>query len=199
MQEVLMLVAAALISMSVYKTATMDQPTAAHFAAATATQDIGPEAATAARTLLLSTLGPGTGQSGGSYQGLSFTIATTPPDAQQCRGFHLTVSGGVKATIDGELCPLPGGGWTEAQGPAGINSRPLDIRWQDGVLKNGAHLYREATLKAMESRFDWSDTKIQVGGYSYRDARVFALIRLPSGDIRYALKNDVTIVDFVAP
>ncbi len=199
MQEILMLAAAALISMSVYKTAAFDKPAAAHFVAAMATQGVGADAAVAARALLLSTLGPGTGQGLGGYKCLTFDVATTPPDAQQCRAFHLTVAGTVNATVDGALCPQPGGSWTEAGGRSTINSRSLDVRWHDTMLKKGASLYRDSALKALETRFDWPDTKVQVGAYSYQDARVFALIRLPNGESHYVLKDDLAAAASTSP
>jgi hypothetical protein len=199
MQEILMLVAAALLSMSVYKTATLDPPAATHFAAAMTAQGIGPEATVAARGLVLSVLGPGTGQAVGGYKCLSFDVATTPPDAGQCRAFHLTVSGTVNATVDGALCPQPGGGWTEAGGRGAIGSNALDTRWRDTVLKKGAALYREPVLKSLETRFDWPDTRVQLGSYAYQDARTFALIRLPNGESHYVLKDDLAIPGGAAP
>jgi hypothetical protein len=199
MQEVLMLLAAALVSMSLYKTAALDLPAGTHFAAAMAAQGLAPDAAAAARGLLLSTLGPGTGQGLGGYKCLSFDVATTPPDASQCRAFHLTISGTVNATVDGALCPQPGGTWTEAGGRSTINSSALDVIWRDTVLKKGASLYREPLLKSLETKFDWPDTKVQIGGYRYQEARTFALIRLPNGESHYVLKGDLATFDQTTP
>jgi len=185
-----MLVAAAIMGMSVYKTATLDEITASHFKAAMAAQGIGSDATAAARGLLLDALGPGGRQGGRSYKCLDFEISVNRPDRTECRAFEIVVSGLSDARVEGTLCPRPDGSWGESV-TGTLTSIPLDQRWRDAILKKGAPLYRQPALQSYQNRFDWPDTKIQVGGYSYHEAQTFAAIRMPNGDGYYALKDDL--------
>ncbi len=190
MQEVLMLFAASLMVLSVFHTATLDAAADSHFNAALTAQGLGPEAGATARALVLDALGPGDGQRAGGYKCMVFDVAVTPSNGGQCRTVHLAIAGAIDAELGGRLCPDKDGQWTEApQEP--FTSHPVDLRWRDSVLRKGADLYREAAADSPQTPFDWPDTKIQIGGYVFHDARTFALIRLPNGETRYARKEDL--------
>ena len=110
-----MLLAAAVVGLSVYKTPALDESTAAHFHAALAAQGVGAEAAASARALLFDALGPGGGHGERTHKCLSFQIAVAQPDRFQCRPFHLSVGGLTEAAVEGSLCPRDGA-WVEARG-----------------------------------------------------------------------------------
>ncbi len=190
LQEVLMLFAATVIGLSVYKTPTLENATAAHFVAALTAQGVGGDALASARALLFDALGPGGGHLVRSHKCLNFEITVAPPDPYSCRAFHLSIEGMVEALVEGTLCPRDGA-WTESRGQAMIASTPLDIRWRDASLKKGAALYGEPQVRSFVGSYEWPDARIQVGGYSYREALTFAQIRLPNGDNRFILKDDL--------
>lgn len=186
-----MLIATALLGMSVYQTAILEPVTASHLMAALTAQGVGSEAAMTARSLLLDALGPAGGQDSRTYKCMTFDVALDRPDTRQCRAFHMTVSGILDARVQGTLCPRPDGSWGEAAGREGLVSVPLDRRWRDMILRKGAALYREPGLQSFHSRSDSPDLKIQAGGFDYREGQTFAYVRLPSGEIRYVLKEDL--------
>ena len=72
-----------------------------------------------------------------------------------------------------------------------IASTPLDLRWRDATLKKGAALYNEPDVRSFLGSYEWPSAKIQVGGYSYREALTFAHVRLPNGDSRFVLRDDL--------
>ena len=185
-----MLLAAAVISLSVYKTPTMDEPTAAHFTSAMTAQGVGAEAMASARALLFDALGPGGGRGARTHKCLSFEITIANPDRFQCRPFHLSIDGLSLAVVEGTLCPRDGA-WTEGRGVGMISSTPLDLRWRDASLKKGAGLYNEPDVRSFLGSYEWPESRIEVSGYYYREALTFAHIRLPNGDDRYVLKDDV--------
>ena len=185
-----MLLAAAVVGLSVYKTPALDESTAAHFHAALAAQGVGAEAAASARALLFDALGPGGGHGERTHKCLSFQIAVAQPDRFQCRPFHLSVGGLTEAAVEGSLCPRDGA-WVEARGLGMIASTPLDLRWRDATLKKGAALYNEPDVRSFLGSYEWPSAKIQVGGYSYREALTFAHVRLPNGDSRFVLRDDL--------
>lgn len=188
-----MLLAAAVVGLSVYKTPTLDESTASHFLAALAAQGINAEAAASARALLFDALGPGGGRGERTHKCLSFGIVVAEPDRFQCRPFHLSIGGLAEAAVEGTLCPRDGA-WTEARGLGMIASTPLDLRWRDATLKKGAGLYNEPEVRSFLGSYEWPDAKVQVGGYSYREALTFAHIRLSNGDTRFVLKDDLESV-----
>ncbi len=185
-----MLLAAAVIGMSVYKTPALDDSAAGHFSLALAAQGITGDAAASARALLLDALGPGGGRGQRTHKCLVFEIAVAGPDRYQCRPFHLSIQGINEATVEGTLCPRDGA-WTEARGLGMISSTPQDSHWRDATLRKGAALYNDAQLRSVLGSYDWPDARVQVGGYSFREALTFARIRLPNGDERYVLKDDL--------
>ncbi len=190
MQEVLMLIAAALMTLSVYKTATLDDAAANHLTGALAAQGVGPEATVNARALMLDAMGPGDGHRMGGFKCLTFDVTVSPLPTGPCRAMRMTVEGSIDTSIEGNLCLTPGGLWTEAA-QAPISSKPIDLKWRDTVLKSGATLYRDPAPDSPKIKFDWPDTNIQVGGYLYSNGRTLALIRLPNGESRYAGKADL--------
>ena len=185
-----MLLAAAVVGLSVYKTPTLDESTAAHFVAALAVQGVNAEAIASARALLLDALGPGGGRGERTHKCLTFEIVVAQPDRFQCRPFHMAVGGMSEASVEGTLCPRDGA-WTEARGLGMISSTPLDPHWRDAVLKKGAGLYSTPDIHSYLGSYEWPDAKIQVGGYSYREALTYAHIRLPNGEDRFVLKDDL--------
>ena len=185
-----MLLAAAVVGLSVYKTPALEETTASHFMTALTVQGVSAEAAASARALLFDALGPGGGRGERTHKCLSFEIAVAGPDRFQCRPFHLSVGGLVEAAVEGTLCPRDGA-WTEARGLGMIASTPLDLRWRDATLKKGAALYNEPDVRSFLGSYERPEERIQVGGYSYREALIFAHIRLPNGDTRFSLKDDL--------
>ncbi|MEI8396538.1 MAG: hypothetical protein WCF85_17535 [Rhodospirillaceae bacterium] len=191
MQEVLMLLAAAVLSMSVFKTATLEPVTSAHFESALSAQSVGSEAQATAKALLIDAYGPAGSQGGRSYKCMSFDVDVAPPDKAACRSFRMAVGGIREALIEGTLCPRSDGAWGEAPGPGMVTSTPLNRGWHDAILKKGASLYAEPSLTRLRSKFEWPDAKVQTGGFSFREAQTFALVRMPSGESHYVLKNDL--------
>ncbi len=187
-----MLLAAAVIGLSVYETPMLERSTASHFEAALVAQGINTEAAATARALLLDALGPAGGHGVRTHKCLSFEISVAMPDRFQCRPFHLAIEGITEAALEGTLCPRDGA-WTEARGLGMISSTPLDLRWRDATLKKGAALYGEPQVRSFLGSYEWPNAKVQMGGYSYREALTFAHIRLPDGDTRYVLKDDLVL------
>ena len=187
-----MLVAAAFMGMSVYKTATLDEVAASHFVGALEAQGIHGDAAAVARALLIDALGPMGGQNARGHNCVNFEINVERPDRAECRWFHLTVGGLVDAMVEGKLCPKPDGDWTEAEGAGMVASMARDQRWRDMILRNGATLYRDPLLASTQSKFNRSDNRVQVGGYSYHQAQTFGFVRLANGDSYYVLKDDLT-------
>jgi len=186
-----MLIATAVLGMSVYQTAILEPITASHLTAALTAQGISAEGAMTARALLLDALGPAGGQGTRTYKCTSFDVTLERATTSECRSFRMTVSGMLDARIQGTLCPRPDGSWGEAPGRDGLVSVPLDRRWRDMILKTGAALYREPGLQSFHSRSGAQNLMVQVGGYDYREAQTFAYVRLPNGDTRYVLKDDL--------
>ncbi len=193
MQEVLMLLAAAVIGLSVYETPMLEPSTASHFEGALLAQGVNGEAAVSARALLLDALGPAGGRGERTHKCLSFQITVADADRFQCRPFHITIDGMVEAEVEGTLCRRDGA-WAEARGLGMISSTPLDLRWRDATLKKGAALYGEPLVKSYLGSYEWPNVKVQVGGYEYREALTFARLRLPDGDTRFVLKDDLVLV-----
>ena len=187
-----MLIAATVLGLSVYKTATLDEITQAHLAGALAAQEVVGEAANTARGVLVDALGPAGNPGARSYKCLTFDVMVEPPDRVGCRSFRLNIDGISIGRVDGTVCPRADGSWSEAAGARALVSRPEEHRWRDAILKKGASLYREPGLQSFESRFDWPDITVHLGGYVYREAQTFAYLRLPNGETVYTLKSDVS-------
>ena len=187
-----MLLAAAIVGLSVYKTPALEDSTATHFMAALAAQGINPEAAASARALLFDALGPGGGRGERTHKCLMFDITVASADRFQCRPFHLAIGGLTEAAVDGTLCPRDGA-WAEARGEGMITSTPLDLRWRDATLKKGAALYSDPGVRSFAGNYGWPDARVEVGGFSYHEALTFAHVRLPNGEARYVLKDDVVM------
>lgn len=189
-----MLIATAFLGMSVYQNATLEPITASHLMAALEAQNVNAEAAQSAHALLVDLLGPGGAQSAqGSrtHKCLTFDVALEQGERLDCRAFHITVSGMSDARIQGTLCLRPDGTWGEAAGRQGVVSYPLDRRWRDAILHKGAALYGEPGLQSFRGRTDAAETRVQTGGFDYREAQTFAYVRMPGGEARYVLKADL--------
>ena len=193
-----MLLAAAFMGLSVYKTPALEETTAVHLAAALAAQGIDADAAGTARALLFDALGPGGGHGERTYKCLSFQMSVAAPDRFECRPFRLAIEGMTEAAVEGTLCPH-NGVWTEARGEGMISSIPLDLRWRDATVRKGAALYREPDIRAFIGNYGWPDLRVQVGGYSYRQALTFAHVRLPNGDTHFILRDDLDVASARRP
>ncbi|MEI6985759.1 MAG: hypothetical protein WCK65_06490 [Rhodospirillaceae bacterium] len=189
-----MLLATALMGMSLYQTAKLGAVTDAHFVAALSTQGMSEQAIANARGLLLDALGPGGVLGSRSYQCQVFEVDLGNPDRQACRALRINVSGTVGFVVSGTLCPGTDGNWHESSGPGMLTSISLDQRWRDATLKTDTSLYGEPMLSSYRGRFTKPNLSVQVGSHAWRESLAFAYVRLPNGDTHYVLKDAVTLL-----